>query len=136
MSNFSFLFAAGLLAEGDPLGGMLPLILMIGVVYFIILRPMSKQEKERKKRVEALKKGDEIVLGGGILGRISNADDPKIAVVEIADKVKIRVLKKDIVDTQGVALADTGKRDEAKPASPPASTSGGASAKDQAEKGA
>ncbi len=89
--------------------GLLPIVLMFGVIYFIVLRPMSKQEKERKKRVDDLKKGDQVVLGGGILGRLSSVDD-KIAVVEIADKVKIRVLKKDIVDSQAEAL----KKDESK----------------------
>jgi preprotein translocase subunit YajC len=112
---------------GGAFGGLLPIILMFAVVYFIILRPMSKQEKDRRKRVEGLKKGDQVIVGGGILGRISNADDDKIAVVEIADKVKIRVLKKDIVDTQASALkvddkdkkaaeADKKKDDKAKEA--------------------
>lgn len=101
------------LAEGGgpagAFGGLLPILLMFAVVYFIVLRPMSKQEKERRKRVDGLKKGDQVVLGGGILGRISNVDDDKIAVVEIADKVKIRVLRKDISDTQAAALADDKK---------------------------
>ncbi len=105
---------------------LLPMLLMFAVIYFIILRPMSKQEKERRKRVEGLKKGDHVVIGGGILGRISNLDDPKIAVVEIADKVKIRVLRKDLVDSQEAALkeADRGakpaksdKRESSEPAS-------------------
>jgi preprotein translocase subunit YajC len=105
LSSASATFA--LLAEGGGgLGGLLPILLMFVVIYFIVLRPMSKQEKDRKKRVEGVKKGDEVVLGGGIMGRISNADDPQIAVVEIADKVKVRVLKKDIVDTKAAALKD------------------------------
>lgn len=97
-----------LLAEGagSAFGGVLPIVLMFAVVYFIVLRPMSRQEKDRKKRVESLAKGDQVVIGGGILGRISNLDDPKIAVVEIADKVKIRVLRKDIVDAAEAALKD------------------------------
>jgi preprotein translocase subunit YajC len=95
--------------EGGGLQGFLPIILMLAVVYFIVLRPMSKQEKERRKRIETIKKGDQVVIGGGILGRVSNMDDPKIAVVEIADKVKIRVLKKDLVDTQASALEDKSK---------------------------
>ncbi len=106
------LASASLIAEGAAGGGLmglLPIVLMFGVIYFIVLRPMSKQEKERKKRVDDLKKGDQVVLGGGILGRLSSVDD-KIAVVEIADKVKIRVLKKDIVDSQAEAL----KKDESK----------------------
>jgi preprotein translocase subunit YajC len=96
------------LAEGagSAFGGVMPIVLMFAVVYFIVLRPMSRQEKDRKKRVEQLKKGDQVVIGGGILGRISNLDDPKVAVVEVADKVKIRVLRKDIVDAASAALAD------------------------------
>ncbi len=100
-----------LLAEGAPsfLGNpMVMMVLMMGVIYFMILRPMSKQEKDRKKRVEGLKKGDEVVLNGGILGRISSVDDT-IAMVEIADRVKIRVLKKDISDTREAAMAKDAK---------------------------
>lgn len=102
--------------EGGAFQGFLPLILMLAVVYFIVLRPMSKQEKERRKRIETIKKGDQVVIGGGILGRVSNMDDPKIAIVEIADKVKIRVLKKDLVDTQAAALKDEGKGSPSKDA--------------------
>ena len=112
----SDLLATTLVAEGGGGGiaGLLPFILMIAVIYLLVLRPMSKQEKDRKKRVDTLKKGDQVVLGGGILGRISNADDDKIAIVEIADRVKIRVLKKDIVDTQASALKDDKDKDKAK----------------------
>jgi preprotein translocase subunit YajC len=93
-------------SAGSSLSGLLPIILMFAVIYFIVLRPMSKQEKDRKKRVEGLKKGDQVVLQGGILGRISNADDPKIAVVELADRVKVRVLKSKIEDLQDSVLKD------------------------------
>jgi preprotein translocase subunit YajC len=106
VTNSVLLIAQG---EGGALSSFLPIILMLAVVYFIVLRPMSKQEKERRKRIESIKKGDQVVIGGGILGRVSNMDDPKIAVVEIADKVKVRVLKKDLVDTQAAALDDKGK---------------------------
>ncbi|MCH9680804.1 MAG: preprotein translocase subunit YajC [Deltaproteobacteria bacterium] len=101
---------APLLAEGAGAGssfaGLLPIFLMFGVIYFIVLRPMSKQEKERRKRVEGLQKGDKVVLQGGILGRVTNVEDPKIAIVEIAEKVRVRVMKKDINDTQASAMAD------------------------------
>ena len=53
-----------------------------------------------------LSKGDQVVLQGGIMGRISNADDPKIAIVEIADRVKIKVLKAKIEDSAEAALKD------------------------------
>jgi len=110
---------APLLAEGEAsgasaFGGLLPIILMFAVIYFIVLRPMSKQEKDRRKRVDGLQKGDKIVLQGGILGRVTNVEDPKIAIVEIADKVRVRVLKKDINDTQASALKDDKDKDKAK----------------------
>lgn len=117
----SLLLAADAAPAQSPLQGMLPIILMVAVIYFIVLRPMSKQEKDRKKRLESLKKGEQVVLGGGIVGRLSNVDDDKIWTVEIADRVKVRVLKKDITDTlesalasdaRGGAKSDSGKSDK------------------------
>jgi preprotein translocase subunit YajC len=104
-----------LLAEGagGPLGGLLPFILMIGVFYFLVLRPMKKQEDQRKQRLNELKRGDRIVLTGGLLGRISRIDDD-IAIVEIADKVKVRVLKKDIADFEDNALKKDDKKGDKK----------------------
>jgi preprotein translocase subunit YajC len=102
------------LAEGaaNPLAGMWPILLMIGVFYFLVLRPMKKQEDERKKRLAEIKRGDKVVLTGGLLGRVSRVDDD-IAVVEIAEKVKVRVLKKDIADFEENALKKDDK-DKAK----------------------
>ncbi len=87
----------------SPLGGLLPFILMIGVFYFLVLRPMKKQEDQRKQRLAELKRGDRIVMTGGLLGRISRVDED-IVLVEIADKVKVRVLKKDVADFEDNAL--------------------------------
>ena len=92
-------------AAPNPFSSMLPFVLILGAAYFLLIRPMSKEEKVRKTRVAAIEKGTEVVLQGGIIGRISNWDDPRIAVVEIADKVKIRVLKKDISDTKEHVLS-------------------------------
>lgn len=114
-----------LLADGSAAGGsvlgnpMIMMIMMFAVIYFIVLRPMSKQEKERKKRIEGLKKGDQVVLQGGMLGRITNVDDPKVAVVELADRVRVRVLKSKIDDLQDAVLKaekEPSKKDEVKEA--------------------
>jgi preprotein translocase subunit YajC len=115
---------AALLADGSAAGGsflgnpMFMMILMIGVIYFIVLRPMSKQEKDRKKRVETIKKGDQVVLQGGILGRVTNVDDPKILVIELADRVRVRVLRSKVDDLQDFILkaeaAGSSKKDDAK----------------------
>jgi preprotein translocase subunit YajC len=99
-----------ILAEGaNPLAGMWPILLMIGVFYFLVLRPMKKQEDQRKQRLAEIKRGDKVVLTGGLLGRVSRVDDD-IAVIEIADKVKVRVLKKDIADFEENALKKDDKK--------------------------
>jgi preprotein translocase subunit YajC len=103
-----------ILAEGaNPLAGMWPILLMIGVFYFLVLRPMKKQEDQRKQRLAEIKRGDKVVLTGGLLGRVSRVDDD-IAVIEIADKVKVRVLKKDIADFEENALKKDDKKDKPK----------------------
>lgn len=115
LAQTTLLLAEGL--GGGPLGGLMPFILMIGVFYFLVLRPMKKQEDERKQRLAELKRGDKIVLTGGLLGRVSKVED-ELVIVEIADKVKVRVLKKDVTDTEENALAkarkEAGKKDDDK----------------------
>lgn len=102
-------------APGGGLGGLLVPILMFAAIYFILIRPMSKQEKERKARLEKLSAGDTVRLAGGIIGRISSIDGP-IAMVEVADRVKLKVLRAEIADrfdpeaaakTEGAAAAAT-----------------------------
>lgn len=107
------LFAEGAAptAPGGAFGNPLLLLAIFALFYFLVLRPMKKDEENRKERVTEIKKGVEVVLQGGIVGRISNWDDEKIAVVEIADKVKIRVFKKDIQDTLEHALASSSDKD-------------------------
>jgi preprotein translocase subunit YajC len=104
-------------APGGAFGNPLLLLAIFALFYFLVLRPMKKDEETRKERVSEIKKGVEVVLQGGIVGRISNWDDDLIAVVEIADKVKVRVLKKDIQDTlehvkAGVEAGDKDKKDK------------------------
>jgi preprotein translocase subunit YajC len=110
-----FVLPQPILAEGaaNPLAGLWPILLMIGVFYFLVLRPMKKQEDQRKQRLAEIKRGDKVVLTGGLLGRVSRVDDD-IVVLEIADKVKVRVLKKDIADFEENALKKDDKKDKPK----------------------
>jgi preprotein translocase subunit YajC len=102
------------LAEGtNPLAGMWPILLMIAVFYFLVLRPMKKQEDQRKEKLSQIKRGDKVVLTGGLLGRVSRIDED-IAVIEIAEKVKVRVLKKDIAGLEEDALKKDDKKDKDK----------------------
>jgi preprotein translocase subunit YajC len=63
---------------------------MFVVFYFLLIRPQQKRAKEHKAMIEALSKGDEVVTGGGVLGRVTHLD-PNYVSVEIADKVVIKV---------------------------------------------
>lgn len=80
----------------DSLLGMLPLVLMFVVLYFVMIRPQMKKQKEHRTMVDALAKGDEVVTAGGILGKISKIGDGLIG-VEIASGVEVQVQRQSVV---------------------------------------
>ncbi|AZL16449.1 preprotein translocase subunit YajC [Rickettsiales endosymbiont of Stachyamoeba lipophora] len=72
----------------------LPLIVIFAIFYFFIIRPQVKKQKEHQKMVEAVKKGDKVVLSSGMIGTlIKTEENNEFAQVEIAENVKVRVLK-------------------------------------------
>ena len=75
--------------------GMLPILLMFVVLYFLMIRPQMKRSKEHKTMVEALTKGDEVVTQGGMAGKIVKVGDAYVQ-VEIAPNVEISVQKQAI----------------------------------------
>ena len=86
-------------ATGDAqssLLSLLPLVLMFVVLYFIMIRPQMKRQKEHKAMVEALAKGDEIVTAGGVLGRVSKLGDTFLS-IEVANGVELQVQRTAIV---------------------------------------
>ena len=74
----------------STLTGMLPLVLMFVVLYFIMIRPQMKRQKEHRAMVQALAKGDEVVIGGGMLGRVTRMSDQYMH-VEIANGIEVQV---------------------------------------------
>jgi preprotein translocase subunit YajC len=70
----------------------LPLVVMVAVMYFLMIRPERKKQNEHQGFLASLKRGDEVVLTSGIIGRIEKVED-RALVLEVADKVRIRVLK-------------------------------------------
>jgi preprotein translocase subunit YajC len=74
---------------GDMLG-MLPILLMFVVLYFLMIRPQMKRAKEHKAMIEALQKGDEVVTSGGVVGRVSKLGDNYVS-LQVADNVEIMV---------------------------------------------
>jgi len=86
-------------AADSPLGsigGMLPFVLMFVVLYFVMIRPQMKRQKEAKAMIDALAKGDEVVTTGGMLGKISKIGESYLT-VEIASGVEIQVQRGAVV---------------------------------------
>ncbi len=76
--------------------GMLPLVLMFVVLYFVMIRPQMKKAKEHKAMVEALAKGDEVVSAGGMLGKVSKLGDIYIG-LEVANGVEVQIQRSAVV---------------------------------------
>ena len=74
---------------GDMLG-LLPIVLMFVVLYFLMIRPQMKRAKEHKAMIEALQKGDEVVTAGGMVGRVSKIGDSYVS-LQVADNVEVTV---------------------------------------------
>lgn len=86
-------------AGGDmqsSLMGMLPLVLMFVVLYFVMIRPQMKKAKEHKSMVESLAKGDEVATAGGILGKVTKLGDSFIN-IEVASGVEVQLQRSAVV---------------------------------------
>lgn len=70
----------------------MPMLLIIGVMYLLVMRPQMKKQKELQKMLSELQKGDEVVTTGGILGRISGIKDDEIT-LQVQEGVRLRVLR-------------------------------------------
>ncbi len=80
----------------STLMSMLPLLLMFAVLYFVMIRPQMKKQKEHRAMVDALAKGDEIVTAGGMLGKVSKIGDAYIG-VELAAGVEVQMQRQAVV---------------------------------------
>ncbi len=78
------------------LGSMLPLVLMFVVLYFVMIRPQMKRQKEQKAMIDALVKGDEVVIGGGVLGKVAKLGETYLS-VEVANGVEIQVQRSSVL---------------------------------------
>jgi len=78
------------------LGSMLPLVLMFVVLYFVMIRPQMKRQKEQKAMIDALTKGDEVVIGGGVLGKVAKLGETYLS-VEVANGVEIQVQRSSVL---------------------------------------
>jgi preprotein translocase subunit YajC len=82
-------------AVGGPGGGLmsfLPIVLMFVVLYFLMIRPQMKRQKEQKAMIDALAKGDEVITAGGILGKVSKVTEAYVT-VEVSDGTEVVMQK-------------------------------------------
>lgn len=80
----------------DSLMSMLPLVLMFVVLYFVMIRPQMKKQKEHRAMIEAITKGDEVVTAGGVLGKISKLGESFLG-IEVANGVEIQIQRSAVV---------------------------------------
>ena len=71
----------------------IPLILIFVIMYFLLIRPQQKKLKEHKAMVEALRRGDQVVTQGGLIGKVAKVNDNDEIEVELAEGVKVRVVR-------------------------------------------
>ena len=92
-------FAQTAAAGGDmqsTLMNMLPILVMFGVLYLVMIRPQMKKQKEHKSMIESIVKGDEVVTAGGLLGRVSKLGDAFIS-VELTTGVEVQMQRSAVV---------------------------------------
>ena len=82
--------AAAASSTESTLFSMLPLVLMFVVLYFIMIRPQMKRQKEHKAMIEAIAKGDEVVTAGGLLGKVNKLGESYVG-LEVAGNVEVQV---------------------------------------------
>lgn len=85
---------------GDFLLQLLPFILIFVIIYFLIIRPQQKRVKDHQEMVASVRRGDTVVTGGGLVGKVSKLIDDREVQVEIADGVRVRVVRAMISDVR------------------------------------
>ncbi len=96
ISNAYAQAAGGAPAGGSSLMSLLPLVALFVVLYFIMIRPQMKRQKEHKAMIDALAKGDEVVTAGGLLGRVTKVEDNVVS-IELASNVEVRCQRNSVV---------------------------------------
>ena len=79
---------------------VIPMVLIFGIMYFLLIRPQQKKLKEHQAMIEALRRGDQIVTAGGLVGKVTKVRDDQEIEIEIASGVSVRVVKHTIASVR------------------------------------
>ena len=105
-------FAQG---TGGGFGGfesLLPLVLIFVVFYFLLIRPQQKKQKSHREMLGALRRGDRIVTGGGLIGQITRVISENELIVEIAQDIRVRVMRSMVSDVMTKSEPAVGEDDD------------------------
>lgn len=83
---------------GDAMMSFLPIILIFAIFYFLVMRPHSKRMKAHREKVSSISRGDHVITGGGIIGTVSKVLDENELLIEIAEGIKVRVVKSTVAE--------------------------------------
>jgi preprotein translocase subunit YajC len=107
------------LADAAPQGGgggmfqMLPLVAIFAIMYFLFIRPQSRRQKELQKTLSELKKGDDVVTQGGLIGKITGLKDTELT-LQLQEGVRVRILRSSVTGLYTGAAAKSEAKSEAK----------------------
>jgi preprotein translocase subunit YajC len=95
-----FIAQAATPGAGDFIGMILPLVMIMGVFYFLLIRPQQKKAKEHQDLLTKISKGDTVVTHGGLIGKVVKLTDDNELLVEVGENIKVRVLRGGIHDVR------------------------------------
>lgn len=85
-------------AQGNPAQSLLMLVLIFAIFYFLLIRPQSQRLKTHRQMIKGLKRGDEVVTSGGIIGKVIKVDSDDVISVEIAEGITVQVARSMVAD--------------------------------------
>ncbi len=102
-------YAQGASGSGDFFIQIMPFLLIFVIMYFLIIRPQQKRLKDHREMVAALRRGDTVVTGGGLVGKVTKVDENELQ-VELAQGVKVKVIRSTITDVRSKTQPVDGKK--------------------------
>lgn len=102
-------YAQGASGSGDFFIQIMPFLLIFVIMYFLIIRPQQKRLKDHREMVAALRRGDTVVTGGGLIGKVTKVDDAELQ-VELTQGMKVKVVRSTITEVRSKTQPVDGKK--------------------------
>mgnify|MGYP001389519122 CR=1 FL=1 len=99
----AFAQAAGVPGAGDMIAQFAPFLIILVIMYFLLIRPQQRRVKLHQEMIKTLRRGDSVVMSSGMIGKVTKVIDDNEVEVEIADNVRVRVVRSMIADVRSKA---------------------------------